>query len=83
MVSEKTYTKEMLYGTIGILGQEWDQFSSTAYADMNDYNYSSTQSVLQISNIWATSYNSIANANNIINKIDEKKVYLVQTTLTS
>ncbi len=73
MVSEKTYTKEMLYGTIGILGQEWDQYPSAAYADMNDYNYSNTQSVLQISNIWATSYNSIANANNIINKIDEKK----------
>lgn len=73
MVSEKTYTKELLFGAIGILGQEWDQFSASEYTDMNNYNYSNTQSALQISNIWATSYNSIANANNIINKIDEKK----------
>lgn len=73
MVSEKTYTKELLFGTIGVLGQEWDQFSASEYTDMNNYNYSNTQPALQISNIWAASYNSIANANNIINKIDEKK----------
>lgn len=73
MVSEKTYAKEMLFGTMGVLGQEWDEFPSADYLDMDDYNYSNTLSALQISNIWATSYNSIANANNIINKIDEKK----------
>lgn len=73
MVSEKTYTKELSFGTIDVLAQEWDHFSSVDYTDIADFKYSATKPTTIISNIWATSYNSIANANNIINNIDEKQ----------
>ena len=73
MVSESTYTKEMLYGAVAILGQEWTNFPTSTYQDMSDYNYSATYPTNIIANIWKTSYNSIANVNNIINQIDGKE----------
>lgn len=73
MVNEATYTKEMLYGTIAILGQEWTNYPSANYQDMVDYNYSAAYPTSIIANIWKNNYNSIANVNNIINQIDGKE----------
>lgn len=72
MVNSSTYSKELLYGTIGVLGQEWDNTPST-YKDVATYDYDATTPTSLIANIWSTSYNSIANVNNLLNHIDEKK----------
>ena len=39
MVSTKTYSKEMTYGFLGILGQEWDFYYDAQYKDAAAYNY--------------------------------------------
>ncbi len=72
MVSDDTYTKELMFGTIGILGQEWTDYSST-YTDLADYDYTTSTSESIIDGIWTTSYNSIANVNNLLEYIDDKK----------
>ena len=71
MVSTGTYTKEMTYGFIGILGQEWDYYYSTAYDDAVVYNYDATIPMGYIRNIWANNYSGIANVNNLLAHIDD------------
>ena len=71
MVSEDTYEKEMLYGALSILAQEWTGYPSSTYDDLIGYDYTTTYSENIIDGIWSTSYNSIANVNNIINSIDD------------
>lgn len=73
MVNESTYGKELTFGAIGILGQEWDNYPSSRYADLSEYNYDPTASTSIISNLWNSQYNSIANVNNILENIDSKE----------
>lgn len=70
MVNANTYAKELTFGTMSILAQEWDNFPTT-YQDMDKYDYEATAPTGTIAAIWETSYNSIANANNILKHIDE------------
>lgn len=72
MVSDNTYTKEMLFGMIGVLGQEWDNYPAS-YQDIVDYNYSTATPTAMIAAIWSTSYNGIANVNNLLSHIDDKR----------
>lgn len=69
MVSEATYTKELGFGAIDILAQLWESYP-TNYADMLEYDYDASSSQSIISQIWATSYNGIANVNNLLKYID-------------
>lgn len=71
MVSTSTYTKEMTYGFIGVLGQEWDFYYSSQYDDAVTYNYSASYPTNYIRNIWANSYSGIANVNNLLAHIDD------------
>lgn len=71
MVSTGTYTKEMTYGFIGILGQEWDYYYSTAYDDAAAYDYDASMPTGYIRNIWANNYSGIANVNNLLAHIDD------------
>ena len=71
MVSSKTYSKEMTYGFIGVLGQEWDFYYDAQYKDAAAYNYEGTYPTSTIRNIWANSYSGIANVNNLIAHIDD------------
>lgn len=73
MVSDDTYQKELLFGAVGVLGQEWTGYPSSTYEGIADYDYTTTYSENIIDGIWSTSYNSIANANNLINSIDDAK----------
>ena len=76
MVNEKTYAKELLFGAMGALGQEWNNLPNT-YATLVEYDYSSANSENIVAGIWATSYNSIANVNNLLNHIDGAKKLFV------
>lgn len=75
MVSASTYAKEMTYGFIGVLGQEWDYYSSAQYDAVANYEYDASYPTNYISGIWKNNYSSIANANNILEHIDEKEQY--------
>lgn len=72
MVNENTYSKEMTFGTLGVLAQEWDNYPAV-YKDLALYDYDAASSQNYIGNIWSTSYNSIANVNNILKHIDGKE----------
>ncbi|MCR5819867.1 MAG: RagB/SusD family nutrient uptake outer membrane protein [Bacteroidaceae bacterium] len=71
MVSSKTYTKEMTYGFIGILGHEWDFYYSSQYDDAAAYNYDAAFPTGYIREIWSNNYSGIANVNNLLAHIDE------------
>lgn len=74
MLSNSTYARELTYGAIGVMGQEWTTYPSLSYGPsyqyIIEYDYSTSASESMIASIWATSYNSIANANNILKHID-------------
>ena len=76
MLSENSYGKEMTFGTMSVLAQEWSNVpsSSSQYTDLGEYNYSSTLASNVIAQIWATSYNGIANVNNLLKYIDGKRM---------
>lgn len=69
MVGDYTYSKEMTFGAIAILADEWDNVP-TSYQDLQKYDYSATSSENIFANMWSANYNSIANANNILKHID-------------
>ncbi len=71
MVSTKTYTKEMTYGFLGVLAQEWDFYYSSQYDDAASYRYDAAYPTNYIRNIWANSYSGIANTNNLLAHIDD------------
>ena len=71
MVSSKTYTKEMTYGFMGILAQEWDYYYSSQYQDAAVYKYDASYPTNFISGIWSTNYSGIANVNNLLAHIDD------------
>lgn len=71
MVSTSTYAKELTYGFIGILGQEWDAYYSSQYEDAVLYNYDGTYPTNYVNGIWATNYSGIANVNNLLAHIDD------------
>ena len=79
MVNESTYTREMTYGAIAILGHEWSNYPTTinntptGYEELGEYDYENSLTESIIANIWATSYNGIANVNNLLNHIDEQQ----------
>lgn len=73
MVSASTYAREMVYGAMGILAQEWTYYPSSNYQDLSEYQYDLDMPRSLIAAIWAQNYNGIANVNNLLNHIDEKK----------
>ncbi|MDD6506118.1 MAG: RagB/SusD family nutrient uptake outer membrane protein [Prevotellaceae bacterium] len=73
MLTESTYTKDMLFGAIGVLAHEWSSTPSTGYPDLANYDYTTTYAESYFSGIWASNYNSIANVNNVLKYIDENR----------
>lgn len=71
MVSTATYAKELTFGFIGVLGQEWDYYSSAQYDAVAAYDYEAAYPTNYINAIWKNNYTSIANVNNLLAHIDE------------
>ena len=72
MVSTSTYAKEATYGFLGVLGHEWDFYYASQYDDAAAFNYDASFSTNYIRAIWANSYSGIANANNLLQHIDDQ-----------
>ena len=71
MVSTSTYAKELTYGFIGVLGQEWSYYYSSQYNDAASYDYDATYPTNFINGIWKTNYSGIANVNNLLAHVDD------------
>ncbi|MGM9684934.1 MAG: hypothetical protein ACI3YI_01730, partial [Bacteroidaceae bacterium] len=52
MVSSGTYAKELTYGFLGVLGQEWDFYYSSQYDDAARYDYEAAFPTNYIRSIW-------------------------------
>lgn len=70
MVSTATYAKEMTFGFIGVLGQEWDYYSSAMYDAAATYDYEAAYPTNYIEGIWKSNYSGISNVNNLLAHID-------------
>lgn len=73
MLTDGTYKKDLMFGAIGMLGQEWTSYPSSGYPDLADYNYTTTYAENYFSGFWNSNYNSIANDNNILKYIDQHR----------
>ena len=71
MVSTGTYTKELTFGFLGVLAQEWDYYYAAQYDAVAAYDYDASFPTGYIRSIWGTGYNGIANVNNLIAHIDD------------
>ena len=71
MVSSTTYAKEMTYGFMGVLGQEWDFYYAAQYDDAAAYKYDAAFPTSTLRSIWSNSYSGIANVNNLLAHIDD------------
>ncbi|MDR0545291.1 MAG: RagB/SusD family nutrient uptake outer membrane protein [Odoribacteraceae bacterium] len=72
LATDALYVKELRFGMLGVLAREWD-YQNTSYADETTYNYEGANPTNRIEGIWTGLYNAIANANVILEVIDEKK----------
>lgn len=75
------YGREMTYGMVGILGQEWSDgatlgSSYSAYSYLLNYNYEQSVSKALIDAVWNKMYENIANVNTLIEYTDLKKEVL-------
>lgn len=73
LTSESLYAKELRFGMVGVLAQEWDYYSATSYQEDALYNYSAAYPEGRIDGIWSGMYNAIANVNTLLEAIDAKK----------
>lgn len=73
MVSDNTYAKNLTFGAVAVLGQEWTDYPSSTYDDMAEFDYTTTYSKSLIEGIWKTNYNGIVNANNLLSHIDNSQ----------
>ena len=72
MTQEYLYGKELTFGMLGVLAQEWDNLPTDYTAD-KDYKYENTKPEVRIDSVWNGLYNAVANANKLLEEIDGKK----------
>lgn len=67
------YGQEATWGFVDAIGQQYDVYSQSArYYQATRYNYNQTSSVSDA--LWAKSYKTIANINNILENIDKRSL---------
>lgn len=76
--SPQLYGRELSFGFIDVLAQQYDVFNNTTYNEVAKWNYESAAVRSQIDNIWGKMYNTIANLNNILDHIDSGKQLLTE-----
>ncbi|MDE7073922.1 MAG: RagB/SusD family nutrient uptake outer membrane protein [Odoribacter sp.] len=72
MKSNSLYGRELTYGMTDVLAQQWGNLPSTdKHYQLLSYDYEAANSEEIIADVWSEAYNAIANANVLINHIDE------------
>lgn len=75
MTKASLYGREMTYGIVDVVAQQWSGIGSNhTYANALKYEYDATNTKPIIDTIWSGLYNAIANANSILNYIDQSPV---------
>lgn len=70
------YGKELTYGMMAVLSQEWSNFPSS-YNDDHAYNYTATLLENRVENIWSKMYNAISNTNHLLSQVDKEQVFFM------
>ena len=81
MSQTELYGREMTFGMVGVLGQEWGSGSDlgnqySAYSYLLNYNYEQVVSKALIDAVWNKMYEGIANVNTLIQYSDLKREVL-------
>ena len=81
MSQTELYGREMTFGMVGVLGQEWGSESDlgnqySAYSYLLNYNYEQVVSKALIDAVWNKMYEGIANVNTLIQYSDLKREVL-------
>lgn len=81
MSQTELYGREMTFGMVGVLGQEWGSGSDlsnqySAYSYLLNYNYEQVVSKALIDAVWNKMYEGIANVNTLIQYTDLKREVL-------
>lgn len=76
MSSSSLYGQELSWGMVDVLGQCYDVYDiynlNPYYKLADDYDYTSKETKPYFESIWKTAYNTIANCNNIVGKIQDE-----------
>ena len=79
MTKEGLYGKELTFGWLGVLGQEWTSVPYN-YEDDQKYDFENAASEVRIDSVWTGLYNAIANANKLLK---EMRICLAVTIILS
>ena len=71
MCSESLYGRNLTFGLVEVLSQNYDLSTSNPYYEASQYNYTNSDTRSMIDNIWSGQYNVIANLNLLLQYIDE------------
>lgn len=78
MTQKTLYGREMTFGLLDAVAQQWNLTTSDnthVYYDASNYDYESTTSRPIMDTIWSQCYRTIANANSILEFVDQKNVF--------
>lgn len=71
MTQASLYGREMTFGLVDALAQQWRIEKYHRYADAVKYEYESVTTRMMVDSLWINGYNVIANANSILAYIDK------------
>jgi hypothetical protein len=71
--SDNVYGKNLSYGMIDVMANNYSTYPESTYNNFEKYNYSLISAENRINSVWATSYNMIANCNNILKNLEGKQ----------
>ncbi len=75
MATAALYGTDMTFGAVDVLGQRWDDVDQyyDPYFSMMEYDFEALDVITTFDNIWQNQFTAIAQLNNILSYIDEKK----------
>ena len=76
MCNTSIYGKEMNFGYMDVLAQQYDMDNVNEYYQAMNYEYDDERTSEQFAYMWEKLYNTIANINNILGQIDERSSVL-------
>ncbi|SMC88100.1 RagB/SusD family nutrient uptake outer membrane protein [Pedobacter nyackensis] len=74
MKSQSLYGRELTFGFMDAVAQQYDTFNNSTYGSVAQFRYTTDAKVrIQIDGMWRGMYNILANVNNILDNIDNNK----------
>lgn len=76
MTKPESYGKEMTYGFVDVIAQQWssEKYTTTgSYKTSQEYDFEAELSRILIEKIWLAQYKTIANVNDILAFVDDRK----------